>query len=139
MDLINKLVAELGISEAQAKGGVGALLEFAKNKLAEGDFSQILAAIPGADGLLAKAPAAEAGAGAGAGGFGGGGFGGLLGGVAAVLGSDTKLGGLAELGKKFSAIGLDASHLQKFAPMVLAFAKEHGGPQVEAALKKVLS
>ena len=40
-ELVQTLVNQLGISDHQAKGGMGAFLKIAKDKLNSGDFSQI--------------------------------------------------------------------------------------------------
>ena len=41
MSLIEALTQQLGVSSEQAEGGAGLLLQMAKEKLSEGDFSQL--------------------------------------------------------------------------------------------------
>ena len=54
MDLIQDLVGKLGISEEQAKGGVGEIFNLAKEKLSDGDFSILANKIPGLDSIIGK-------------------------------------------------------------------------------------
>ena len=46
--LIGLLSSQLGVTENQAKGGIGSYLTLAKEKLAKGDFEKIAALVPGA-------------------------------------------------------------------------------------------
>ena len=52
MELIEQLMNELGVQQNQAEGGIGLLLNMVKEKLEEGDFSQISSLIPGASDLM---------------------------------------------------------------------------------------
>jgi hypothetical protein len=53
--LTSMLTKQTGVSEPQAPGGTGAMLELAQQKLTAGDFDQVAKAIPGADKYLATA------------------------------------------------------------------------------------
>jgi hypothetical protein len=121
MELIDQLTGNLGVNEAQAKGGAGLLFKLAKDKLSGGDFSQVSAAVPGIDGLIGAAPAG----------------GGTLGGLSKVFGG-AGLGSLAGLAGGFSKLGLDAGMIGKFVPIVLSFVQSKGGDQVKGILEKVL-
>src|SRR5688572_4169465 len=46
--LMGMLTQQLGVTENQAKGGVGSILTLAQEKLAKGDFDKVAAVIPGA-------------------------------------------------------------------------------------------
>ena len=46
MDLMNMLTQNLGISDSQAEGGTGLLLDLAKKQLGGDDFSKIASVIP---------------------------------------------------------------------------------------------
>jgi len=128
-ELIGQLVSNLGVDEGQAKGGVGAILNLAKEKLDGGDFSKITDAISGSSELMSAAPTAEADA--------GGGIGGMLGSVTSALGVGG-LGGLASLAGAFKTLNLDASMVGKFAPVVMGFLKEKGGDALPGILEKVM-
>ena len=126
MELIQQLTSALGIGEDQAKGGAGLIFNLAKEKLGDGDFSQIANAVPGMDSLLGAAPSE-----------GGGGIGGMLGGIASSLGAGD-LGDLAGLVGGFDKLGLDAGMVQKFLPIVLDFVGSKGGDTVKNLLAGVL-
>jgi hypothetical protein len=110
-DLISELASKSGVSVEQAKKGLGAVLALFKQKLPANVFSQIQAAVPGADGMMAEAEAAEEPSG-----------GGLLGSVKEMA---SKLfgGSGAALAAKCSHLGFSADQLQKFIPNVLEFLK----------------
>lgn len=124
--LINTLVSQLGIDEAQAKGGAGLLFKLAQEKLG-GDFSQLAAAIPEARGLIDSAPKAS-------------GMAQLAGGLLGALGGKNAegLGDLAELASGFSQLKLDSHLIAKFIPIVLEFVKGQGGEQLMAILAKAI-
>ncbi len=126
MDLINMLTQNLGISDSQAEGGTGLLLDLAKKQLAGGDFSKIASAIPNADTLMKNAPEAS-------------GLGSMLGGLGGMLGGKAgNLGNLAALAGGFSKLDMDGDMIKKFLPVVMSYLKEQGGDEVEGILKKFL-
>ncbi len=129
MEIVNQLVENLGISEEQAKGGVGALFNLAKDKLGVEDFGQVSEAIPGMEDLLSAAPE---------GGGGGGGLAGAVGGLASKLGGGAGgLGGLASLAGSFSSLDLDSGMISKFIPTVLSFVQSKGGDSAKNLLEGV--
>ena len=126
MDLINMLTQNLGISDSQAEGGTGLLLDLAKKQLGGGDFSKITSAIPNADTLMKSAPQESS-------------LGGMLGGLGGMLGGKAgNLGNLAALAGGFSKLDMDSGMLQKFVPVVMSYLKEQGGDEIEGILKNVL-
>ena len=126
MDLINMLTQNLGISDSQAEGGTGLLLDLAKKQLGGGDFSKIAGAIPNADTLIKNAPQAS-------------GLGGMLGGLGGMLGGKAgNLGNLAALAGGFSKLDMDSDMIQKFVPVVMDYLKGEGGDEVKALLAKVM-
>ncbi|MEN1679051.1 MAG: DUF2780 domain-containing protein [Planctomycetota bacterium] len=136
MELIQELIKQLGVTGEQAEGGTGLLMNVAKEKLDEGQFSQVAELIPGLDDLLGKAPAVESPAAGEQGGAVG-----MLGGVAKSLGFGDigeKLGDLAGIAKAFESLGLDASMVSKFVSTIVAFLQSKGGEQVATILKSVL-
>ena len=54
MELIEMLTSQLRVSDEQAKGGSGLLLQLAKEKLGEDDFDQIARPVPHAPGMAAR-------------------------------------------------------------------------------------
>lgn len=121
MELVQMLTSQLGISDDQARGGTGLLLNMAKEKLGGGDFGALANAIPDASGMMAQAPSEG---------------GGLMGAVGGMLGGDA--GGMASLIGGFSKLGLDADMVQKFVPVVMQFLQEHGDGAAQSALSKLL-
>jgi hypothetical protein len=116
-DLTSLLVSQLGVSDKQASGGAGSILNYAKGALSADDFSKVASSIPGIDTLLSAVPSA----------------GGGLGGVASALGGGS-LGGMAALASHFSSLGLNADMVQKFMPVILDYVKGTGGSDVMSLL-----
>ncbi len=119
--LIPSLTKNLGVTETQAEGGTGALLELAKSNLSQGEFGQIGAQIPGFETLMAAAPALTGKA--------GGGLGGMMGNLGGVGAS---LSGLAKVSEQFEALGLSPEMISKFAQIIVGYFK--GGEGNTAAL-----
>jgi len=110
--LTNLLMSKLGITENQAKGGLGSYLTLAKEKLAKGDFEKITALLPGASKYMDTAK--------------------QLGAVAGPLGNLAGLNGaLAKLGMKPEAISA-------FAPAVTDYIGKAGGSDVSSMLTSAL-
>ena len=53
--LLGALTSQLGVTENQARGGVGSYLTLLQEKLAKGDFDKIASLVPGASGYLDSA------------------------------------------------------------------------------------
>ncbi len=128
MDLIEQLMKQVGVNKGQAEGGIGLLLNAAKDKLASGDFSQIKETIPSADQFMAAAPDKESR---------GGGLMGALGGMASSLGGG-QVGDLVSLLGGFSKLGINADTAKKFFPVVQSFLEGKLGDGPMSALKKML-
>lgn len=120
MEIIHKLVSEVGLSEEQARGASGLLLKVAKGELGGDEFTKLKEAFPDADGLMASAPADE------------GGVGGLLGKASQILGGG---GGMAAFAAGCSKLGIDPSKLQKILPKIADYLRERS-PEAASALSK---
>lgn len=116
-ELIGMITSQLGVNQGQAEGGVGAMLNFAKEKLSDGDFGKISETLGNVTELMGKAPEAS-------------GAGGLLGSVTSALGIGGNLGALASVASAFKSLDLDAGMITKFAPIVMGFLKDKGGDSV---------
>ncbi len=108
-DLTSLLTSQLGITDKQASGGAGSMLQYAQKSLKPDDFSKVADSIPGIDSLLSAAPSLSSALGA--------------------LGGDS-LGGMAAIASQFSSLGLNADMIQKFAPIILDYVKGTGGSDV---------
>lgn len=117
-ELIEQLVAQLGVKPEQAKGGAGLLFKMMQAKLG-GDFSKVTQALPAVTDLIKAAPA-EGGASK------------LFGGLASAMGGGkaTGLANLASLAGGFSKLNLDPGMIGKFAPVVLTFIQGKVGKDV---------
>ena len=122
MEIINLLTQQLGISDSQAEGGAGALFSLAQKTLGADNFGKISEVVPGMDELLNAAPKSD-------------GLGGALGSLTSSFGGTAaKFGGLAGLSGQFSKLGLDASLVRKFIPIILSFVQSKGGDGIKNLL-----
>jgi hypothetical protein len=110
-DITTLLTKQLGVTDAQAGGGVGAMLKLAQEKLSAGEFDQIAKAIPGADKYLANAKQ-------------------LLGGA--------NIGNKAGLQGAFSKLGMSPSMVDQFIPLVTQVVGQTGGEQAKSLLAGAL-
>ena len=105
------LTKQLGVTEGQAAGGTGAILAFAQQRLAAGDFDMIAKAIPGSEKYL---------------------------GVAKQLLGGANISDKAGLQSAFSKLGMTPDMVSKFAPIVTDYVGKAGGEQARSLLATVL-
>ena len=105
------LTKQLGVTEGQAAGGTGAILAFAQQRLAAGDFDIVAKAIPGSEKYLAMAKQ--------------------------LLGSAT-ISDKAGLQSAFSKLGMSPDMVGKFAPIVTDYVSKAGSEQASKLLAGVL-
>jgi hypothetical protein len=110
-DLTGLLTKQLGVSEGQATGGAGSMLQLAQEKLASGEFDMIAKAIPGTQKYLDTAKQ-------------------LLGGG--------KVGDMSGVQSAFSKLGMKPDMVDKFKPVVTNYAGQVGGPEVKSLLEGAL-
>ncbi|MGC3982726.1 MAG: DUF2780 domain-containing protein [Steroidobacteraceae bacterium] len=110
--LISLLSSQLGVTDNQAKGGVGSFLTLAKEKLPAADFSKITNLLPNAGKYMELAK--------------------TLGAVAGPLKNAAGLNG--SLGK----LGMNSDTVAKFVPTVTDFLGKAGGSTVTNLLATVL-
>ena len=109
--LTDTLTKQLGVTESQAAGGTGAILVFAQQRLAAGDFDIIAKAIPGSEKYLSLAKQ-------------------LLGGAS--------INDKAGLQSAFSKLGMTPDMVAKFAPILGDYAAKAGGEQARNLLATAL-
>lgn len=110
--LMSALTSQLGVSEDQARGGIGSYLTLLQEKLSKGDFDKVAALVPGASGYLESAKK-----------------------LGAVTGPLTNLQGLnGALGE----LGMNADTVAKFTPLVTNYLGKLGGPTVQNLLAGAL-
>jgi hypothetical protein len=121
-ELVGELSKEIGGSPEQAAGAAGALFGLAKSRLSADEFSQVAAAVPGMDALLAAAPSAGAV--------------GTAGGALSQAGASAT--GLASAASAFSKLGLKPDMVSKAIPILTGFVSKSGGANVGSLLAGAL-
>lgn len=124
MEIVERLIQELGVSTKQAEGGAGLLLELAQQRLSPTEFVSVANAIPAISDVISKAPK-----------------------LASRPGGPLRdllnrwfggLGGLTVLATRFEKLGCDRSMIRKFVDTLIGFFQEKGGEEVAALLRVVL-
>ncbi|KLV04901.1 DUF2780 domain-containing protein [Photobacterium ganghwense] len=96
--LASLLSTQLGVTPEQAAGGAGALLSAATSQLSGSQATELAKMIPGAEALTGSLPP----------------------GIGALLGN------METINKIFAALGMDASMVSQFVPVVLQFLGNQG-------------
>ena len=99
--LIGKLQNQLGVSEAQAVGGTGALLQLAKNQLGTDAMNTLTNEAPGLSNLLGGGSSLSKS---------------LLSNISSMSGVQSS----------FSALGMDSAMIQQFVPILMGFLGDKG-------------
>ncbi len=122
------LTQQLGVTERQAQGGMGSLMQMAKSALSEDEFAQLSSGIPNMSALLAAAPVLSAA--------------GESGGMSDLLSTATgmagSLGGIAQLSQQFESLGLSPDMIAQFANIAITYFSQ-SGTDTGALLQKGLS
>ncbi|TKB58521.1 DUF2780 domain-containing protein [Ferrimonas aestuarii] len=127
-NLLETLTSQLGVSEQQAQGGLGALLATAQPNLSSENLSALGGIIPNMDGLLATGTKLLS-----SGESSDSGFGSMLGQVMGDSGSS-----LLGLNDAFSSLGLDSAMVGQFSQILLDYVNSEGGQALMQQLKGAL-
>ena len=124
LSLVQTLAKQLNVTDAQAAGGAGSLLSYAKGAVSKDDFGKVTKAVPEVGDLVKKAPKTDSKTSA----------------VSGALGQTGggSVAGLASVGSSFQKLGLSSDMVGKFAPIVVDYVDKKGGSQVGGILRKVL-
>jgi len=107
--LIGMLTSQLGITDTQASGGVGSILNYAKGSLSNDDYSTLEKAIPDASSMISTVAKSDDSSSA-------------LGSIAGSLaGNDSSTSGLMSLASNFSSLDMDTSMISKFVPIIINY------------------
>mgnify|MGYP000090619004 CR=1 FL=1 len=128
LGLTDALVKQLGVSETQAEGGSGALLEMAKSNMSEADFGELSKSIPGIDSLIGAAPEQKATSSSDN----------LLGSLANATGNDSLISA-AGLADTFQKLDLSSDMVGQFVPVIVDYVKTNGGEGAANLLSSALS
>jgi len=124
-ELTKRLTKELGITKAQANGGLVALLRTAQQNMARTDFDEMVLDIPGADTLLKNAPPPST-------------LASLAGGLGSLFGGKKSPGRWAGLAASFTELGIPLDTAKKFGPIVIDYVAHHGGEDLVDKIKDAL-
>lgn len=127
--LTELLMNRVGVTQTQAQGGAGALLQIAKSKMQGEAFSRLGQSVPGIQGLLGAAPALQQPS--------------ALGGIAGQLSSIPALSGgtvgnLLSAASAFQQLGMSPAMIQQFVPVVVDYVKANAGDGLSSALSSAL-
>jgi len=120
--LVQTLASQLGVTDAQAAGGAGAILNYAKGALPTNEYAKVESAVPETAELVKQAPAVDSTASA-------------VGGVVGKAGGTAA--GVASLGSSFEKLGLSTEMVGKLVPDHVDYAGAKGGAEVGCILKEV--
>lgn len=120
LGLLPTLTQGLGISDSQAEGGMGALLQLAQKNLSGSEFGSLSSGIPGAQEMLAAVPAINNSSN---------GLGGML---SKFGGEGSSLGALGLLTQQFEALGLSPDMVLKLAKLAIDYFSKNDGQLTSA-------
>lgn len=98
--LTSLISSQLGVTDAQATGGLGAMFQAAKSTLSSDEFSQLSGGVPGMESLLSAAPSSDSS------------------GISSFLGS---AGSAGELLAAFDKLGLTPEQMSSFASIIAEY------------------
>lgn len=119
MDLVKIVVDKTGVSEDQARAGLGLVLNMLKSQIGEEMFSKLVGFIPGSAEMIAAAPDAS---------------GGVMGAIGGLVGGGA--GDLAKVASGFSDLGIDQANIPAFVGSVAEAAKDSGEDGLAEAIAK---
>jgi hypothetical protein len=115
-ELINRLVANVGIDAGLAQKAVGLILGFLQKEGPAAEVGQLLGSMPGATDLIAQ--------------HAGGGGGGMLGGLMGMMGG----GGVMGLGQQLMGAGLSMGQMGDVGKELFAYGREQAGEDTMGAI-----
>jgi hypothetical protein len=124
--LVSALTSQLGVSQEQASGGIGALLGSANSNMGDDKYSSLLSMVPSLTGLASDAAGSSSSSG-------------LLGAASSMLGgAGGSMDQAAQLMETFKGLGLDSDMLGKFTQIALDYVQGEGGVKAMELLQGAL-
>lgn len=117
MDIVKIVAEKTGVTEDQARAGLGLVLNFLKGQLGEETFSKLVGFIPGSAEMIAAAPDIS---------------GGMLGAVAGLV--DSGAGDMAKVASGFSELDIDQAKIPQFMASIVDVAKDSGDDSLADAI-----
>lgn len=125
--LTGMITSQLGVSEAQAKGGLGTIFGLAKSTLGNQDFKQFSDVVPNMDSLLAAAPTISDD----------------VEGLSSLMGSAGKYGkalqGVTSAYAQFKQLGIGVDQIPAYIDITNSFLKSQGSDDVVTLFQKDVS
>lgn len=121
--LLDSVTSNLGVTTEQAKGGIAALVNYAKQNVSEEQFAALTAQIPGLDSVMEYLPAIEAAS-----------EGGLAGLMDKAAQYSDKLGNLNDLNKQFESLGLNTGMIKDYASQAKSYLDTPEGQEAKKLL-----
>ena len=115
-ELISRLTQAVGIDESTAQSAIGIIFNFLNKEGPDDVVAQVMAAIPGAEDLIAQAGEGDGG--------------GLMGAIGGLVGA----GGIMGAAQELMGTGLDMGQIQGVTQEVIGFAREKAGDETVAQL-----
>lgn len=130
ISLIPLLTQSLGVTDGQAEGGMGALLQAVQLLMPQSDFSSISQAIPNVSSLLGAAPAVDSASSSG----------GMMDAAMQMAGeqSTTVKAGL-DLVSQFKSLGMGADMIPQFSSVAESYVTQNSSPETGSLLSTALS
>lgn len=121
MELVKSLTTQFGVTGEQAAGGAGAIFRVVEARMTPGEFMQVADVTPAISDLMGKAPEFNPRK-----------RGGLVAWLSKLVGG---LGTLRLLVPVFREMGLDETHVRRFASAIVDFVDHQGAPEVKRAVE----
>lgn len=127
--LTDLLIKRVGVTQAQAEGGAGALFQAAKVKMQASSFSQLEQSVPGIQSILEAAPTASQTSA----------LGGLAGELSSLTGSSGgTTGNLLAVASAFQQQGMSPAMIQQFVPVIIEYVKSNSNGALASTLSSAL-
>lgn len=128
--LTDLLMKRVGVTQAQAEGGAGALFQVAKGKMQTDSFSQLEQSVPGIQSMLGAAPTAIQTST----------LGGFAGELSSLTGSSggTTTGNLLAVASAFQQQGMSPAMIQQFVPVIIEYVKSNSNGALASTLSSAL-
>jgi len=127
--LLSALTSQLGVTDTQATGGLGSLMQVAQGSLSTDDFSSLSDSVPNMSTLLAAAPSLTSSDSTS----------GVTDLLASAGGAASSISTIATLTKQFEALGLSSDMISQFASIATSYFTSSDNSTASSLLQKGLS
>jgi hypothetical protein len=121
--LLQSVTSNLGVTSEQAKGGIAALVNYAKQNITEEQFATLAQKVPGLDSVMEYLPMVQEASRSGLGGL-----------MDKAAGYNETLGQLNNLNKQFESLGLDTAMIKGYAQQATEYLDTPQGQEAKKLL-----